>query len=170
MQDTFETCPPLDIVLIGATLDNYQPNENELNFLRKTFKSPTCQAFLTICGGMMPPLQAGLLQGLRATAPRPMLPQLRKDAPGTTWTERRWERDGKMWTSGTLLNGTDMMSEWAASVWGRDVQKDLMGVVLEFGGWPVRDVGYQDDDMRLGGWVPGGINVDVDGAEVDVKG
>lgn len=151
---------------MGATFDvpPYQPNEAELTFIRNTYNSPTLQAFLTICGGMLPALQAGLLEGKRATAPRPMIEYLRQTAPGTEWTERRWEVDesGKMWTSGTLLNGTDMIREWAGRTFGTDMRKDLMAVLLEFGGWPVRDVSFGDDEARFA--------KAMNGTEVEVKG
>lgn len=139
--DTFETCPPLDVALMGAHNWGYQPTEAELAFIRKTFEN--CTHFLTICGGMMAPLMAGCLQGQRATAPRMMLEQLRKDAPGVKWTERRWERseDGKLWSSGTLLNGTDMMKAFGEEVFGGE--GTLMEMTIDLGAWPVRDVTFK---------------------------
>lgn len=83
-QDTFTSCPPLDICLIGATLDNppYTPTPGEIQYLRDTYYSPTLQSLLTICGGMVPALQAGLLEGKRATAPRMMIPMFKGMASG----------------------------------------------------------------------------------------
>lgn len=127
---------------------NYQPNPTELSFLKAQHASPTLHSFLTICAGMIPALQAGLLSGRRATAPRPMLAQLKKDAPHVNWTERRWEHDGKIWTSGTLLNGLDMMRAWASSVWGREEgqeEQSLAEFTLDLCGWPDRDVEYRDE-------------------------
>ena len=140
-QDTFETCPVLDVALMGAHGYDYQPNEAELAFVRRTFES--CKYFLCICGGMMAPLQAGILHGRRATAPRMMLQQLKKDVKGVDWTERRWEHDGKLWTSGALLNGLDMMRVFGEEVLGGKEKESLMGMLLDIGAWPIRDVMYK---------------------------
>lgn len=45
--DSFETCPSLDVVLIGAYFVGYEPSEKELEFIKKSYnecvspKSPT---------------------------------------------------------------------------------------------------------------------------------
>jgi len=154
MQDTFEGCPKLDVALMGAHKFSYQPNENELSFIRKTFES--CEYFLCICGGMMAPLQAGILHGHRATAPRMLLQQLKKDVGAVDWTEKRWEHDGKLWTSGALLNGLDMMKAFGEEVFGAKEEKNLMNVLLDIGGWPVRDVMYHGSEGL--GLVAAGVN------------
>jgi transcriptional regulator GlxA family with amidase domain len=86
--DSFATCPPLDIVLMGAHNYLYRPNEAELAFVRKAYDD--CTAFLAICGGVQVPLAAGLLVGRKATGPRLMLDMLRQQAPQTevsdTWS------------------------------------------------------------------------------------
>lgn len=141
VQDTFETCPRLDIALMGAHRHDYQPNEAELAFIRKTFES--CMYFLCICGGIMAPLQAGILHGCRATAPRMMLQQLKKDTKGVDWTEKRWEHDHKLWTTGALLNGLDMMKAFAEEVLGGKEKGTLMNVLLDIGAWPIRSMVYK---------------------------
>ncbi|KAK7950889.1 class I glutamine amidotransferase-like protein [Apiospora aurea] len=139
--DSFETCPPLDIVLMGAVLQqDYKPNEAELAFVRKSYED--CAAFLTICGGMMVPLQAGILKGLTCTAPRPMLPMLRETAPETKWAEKRWVRDGKAWTSGVLLNGQDLMVAFVREYWGGE--GSLGEALIQMGNWPLRSVNYDE--------------------------
>jgi transcriptional regulator GlxA family with amidase domain len=138
-QDSFETCPPLDIVLIGAYLPDYSPTEAELAFIRKAHDN--CLAFLTICGGFMPAQLAGILVGKTATAPRFWVPKLQKEDPRTTWVDKRYVRDGKIWTSGALLNGLDMMREFMLENW-----PELTKVSISLGGWPVRDVEYHGND------------------------
>lgn len=56
--------------------------------------------------------QAGVLDGLRATVTRNLLPMLKQLAPKVTWTEKRWETDdsGKVWTSGGVTNGYDSLA------------------------------------------------------------
>lgn len=108
--------------------------------MRKAWEE--CSAFLTICGGVTVPLQAGILAGKTATAPHMMLDMLRVNAPKTEWATKRWARDGKLWTSGTLLNGMDMMANFMKHYWGGE------GTYVEFlskvGAWPDRDVDYKD--------------------------
>lgn len=139
VQDSFATCPTLDIVLIGAYYMGYTPTEAELDFIRKAYDEST--SFLTICGGFIPAQLAGVLAGKTATAPRFMVPELQKQDPRTTWVERRWVRDGKVWTSGALLNGLDLMREFLREYW-----PELTAVATPLGGWPVRENEYQGMD------------------------
>lgn len=138
-QDSFESCPPLDIVLIGAFYPTYKPIEAELSFIRKAYAD--CTAFLTICGGMFPAQLAGVLEGKTATAPRFIVPELQKQDPRTTWVEKRAVRDGKLWTSGALLNGLDLMREFIKEYW-----PELASVGAPLAGWPVRGLEYEGTD------------------------
>ncbi|KAF2761694.1 class I glutamine amidotransferase-like protein [Pseudovirgaria hyperparasitica] len=138
--DSFETCPPLDIVVMGACEFAYTPTEAELNFIRKAYSD--CSAFIAVCGGMMTPMQAGLLKGKTATCPLPILSQLEATAPETTWVRKRFHRDGKLWTTGTLLNGLDAMAEFADETWGG--KGTLMDHAMKMCAWPRRDVYYKD--------------------------
>ncbi|KAI9154943.1 Protein RTA1 [Paramyrothecium foliicola] len=140
--DSFESCPPLDIVLYGAHGIDYQPNEAELAFARKVWDD--CSAFITICGGIEVPLQAGILKGRRATAPRGFLGRYRELAPGTEWVEKRWERDGKLWTSGALINGQELMRAFTHEYWG-EREDALVRVMAKMGSWTDRDVDYKDE-------------------------
>lgn len=137
-QDSFTTCPPLDIVLMAANKMDYEPVPAEISFIRTNFE--TCSAFIAVCGGFRYLLQAGLLEGKTATAPRAMLERLRLTSPGTDRVEKRWCRDGKRWTTGQLVNGLDAMRAFAESVWSG--QDGLVESVLDNGSWPVRDVDY----------------------------
>ncbi|BCS27838.1 uncharacterized protein APUU_60887S [Aspergillus puulaauensis] len=143
--DSFTTCPQLDIVLLGATKITYRASETEKAFLRKIHD--TCAAFLCVCGGFEPVLSAGLLQGKTATAPRFLIPSLRESAPDTNWVERRYVADGKIWTTGVLLNGLDMVVAFARNVWGGQDGEGpgIVDVMASTGGWPQRDVEYRDD-------------------------
>lgn len=137
-QDSFETCPALDIVLMAAHRPGYTPNEAELCFVRKAYEDSS--AFLTICGGFDAPLRAGLLNGKTATAPRFMLETLRTEAPGTKWVEKRWARDGKLWTSGALLNGLDLMVAFVRDTYAN--MPEVINAMVELGGWPDRGAEY----------------------------
>ncbi|KAK2592699.1 hypothetical protein QQS21_009600 [Conoideocrella luteorostrata] len=137
---SFEDCPPLDIAIIGANNFGYTPNETELDFVRKTYSS--CSAFITVCGGMVVPLRAGVLSGKTATAPRFMLDMLKEQSPEVQWVEKRWVRDGKLWTSGALLNGMDLGTAFVQEVWAE--RKELVDFLLRVGSWVSRDLDYKD--------------------------
>lgn len=146
--DSFETCPPLDIVLIGAHDFKYTPNAVELAYVRKAYEEST--AFLSICGGIQVPLMAGLLEGKKATGPRMMLDVLRQQAPNTEWLEKRWVQDGKLWTSGAMLNGQDMMYAFTNRYWGGDGEDEtLLGFTTKGTAWPNRDVDYKDVPWKI---------------------
>ncbi|KAL8705832.1 MAG: hypothetical protein Q9201_001055 [Fulgogasparrea decipioides] len=101
------TCPPLDVLLIGGPHPSYRPSPPVQRFLRTQYDH--VRAFMTVCSGYVPALFSGILDGKTATAPRELLPLLREKAPGVQWVERRWVRDGKIWTSGAVANGQEMM-------------------------------------------------------------
>ena len=124
---------------MGQRKVGYAENEAELAFIRKAYND--CAAFLAICGGFESAHRAGLLKDKTATAPRVILDQLRKESPDTNWVEKRWARDGKIWTSGILLNGLDLMMAFAKHTW--PAKAELVNVLLEMGAWPVRNVEYE---------------------------
>jgi transcriptional regulator GlxA family with amidase domain len=130
---------------MGAHDSKYTLNEAELDFIRKSFNE--CEAFITICGGFLSAMQAGLLEGRTATGPRPFLEGLRQAAPGVKWVEKRWARDGKLWTSGALLNGLDLTRAIVTEYWGG--KDTLAEFVLALGAYPVRDVNYADVEGNL---------------------
>ncbi|KAI9162749.1 Isonitrile hydratase [Paramyrothecium foliicola] len=140
LHNSYEDCPPLDIVLMGACEVHYKPTEADIAFIRKSYED--CSAFITICGGFMVPMQAGLFEGKTVTGPRPMLDTLRQTAPGSKWLEKRWVRDGKLWSSGTLLNGLDLMYAFTTHYWGGE--GSLIERLSQFGAWPNRDIDYKD--------------------------
>ncbi|RDK47561.1 hypothetical protein M752DRAFT_260923 [Aspergillus phoenicis ATCC 13157] len=139
--DSFTTCPPLDIVLIGAGQMGYQATTTEKDFLRKCYAE--CSAFLSVCGASDALLATGILEGKTATGPLSFLPLFRQMAPGTNWVEKRWVRDGKIWTTGTLLNGLDMIAAFGREVWGGE--GSLVEHVLRTGYFPSRNVDYEDE-------------------------
>lgn len=89
---------------------------------------------------MIPAQLAGVLEGKTCTAPRFLIEQLNKEDPRTKWVEKRYVRDGKVWTSGALLNGLDLMRDFALEYW-----PELTKVAIPLGGWPVRSVEYNDN-------------------------
>lgn len=119
----------------------YQPTEAELEFVRKSYDDST--AFITVCGGIEVPRLAGVLKGKTATSPRFGLEGYRQQSPETNWVEKRWVRDGKLWTSGALLNGLDLMTNFCHEYWGGG-EDTLCGTMSRIGAFPNRDVDYKD--------------------------
>lgn len=78
-----------------------------------------------------------------------MLPFLREQAKNVNWVERRWARDGKIWTSGALLNGLDLMRAFVQETWGGEGAGKVASVLLELGHFPVRDVEYEDAPSKV---------------------
>ncbi|KIW19678.1 hypothetical protein PV08_00252 [Exophiala spinifera] len=130
---------------MGAHNVGYQPNEVELAYVRKAYENSS--AFITVCGGIQAALDAGVLKGKSATCPRFLLPYARKTAPDTKWEEKRWQRDGKLWTSGALLNGLDLIRAFGKEMWGGE--GSLVNYWLEMGHFPERDVNYGDAPSKV---------------------
>lgn len=97
------------------------------------------------------PRRAGLLDGKTATGPRPILGAWQAQSPGTGWVERRWVQDGKMWTSGALLNGCDLVHNFVRQVWGQEGSPSagLVDMAAKMGAWPDRDVEYKDVPWKI---------------------
>ncbi|GAW11011.1 hypothetical protein ANO14919_003500 [Xylariales sp. No.14919] len=144
---SFKTSPPLDIVIIGAHCFGYVPNEAELAFVRKSFDE--CAAFIAVCGGVDVPRLAGLLEGKTVTGPRLFLDAWRTQSPATNWVEKRWERDGKLWTSGALFNGTDLMHNFIKRTWGATPAGVIGDYAAKVGAWPDRDIDYKDVPWKV---------------------
>ena len=128
------------------------PTPTDLQFLRT--QHPNLTAFLCICYGSQAPLMAGLLDNLTATGPREMLPMMRAMHPKVKFVEKRWVRDGKMWTSGALLNGLDLVRAFVGETWGTAADgkgkgeglkptENLADWAVELGHWPDRGVEYE---------------------------
>ena len=132
---------------MGANTIDKEPSEAELNFIRQSYEH--CAAFITICGGFLAPMKSGIFQGKTVTAPRFILDSLRKENSGANFVERRWQRDGKLWTSGALLNGLDCMQAFARGTWGL-TKGEMIEAILGIGGWPARDDEYKDVDRVNG--------------------
>lgn len=126
---------------MGASELTYHPSETEIAYVRKCYED--CTHFLTICAGSYVPIVAGLLKGKEAAAPLMLLDLWKQQYPDIQWVEKRWHRDGKMWTSGALLNGLDLMRAFMTEIWGGK-KSTLSGKIMSECGVPNRDVNYND--------------------------
>ncbi|KIW30748.1 uncharacterized protein PV07_02452 [Cladophialophora immunda] len=114
----------LDALLIPGPDPNLIPEEDVLAFLR-AHKEADQTDFLVICTGSFPAGFAGLLDGKRITGPRGLLGKLKEKFPAANFVDRRWERDGRMWSSGGITNGLDL----TAAYLHYKVQKELADLV-----------------------------------------
>ncbi|KAL9614338.1 MAG: hypothetical protein Q9167_001141 [Letrouitia subvulpina] len=117
--DSIDTCPPLDILLVGGPVPDYRPSPAVQKFLRTQYEH--VETFITICTGFIPALYSGIFDGKVATAPRELLPELAKEAPQVKWAEKRFTRDGKLWTSGSVANGQQLMIAYVREKYPKEI-------------------------------------------------
>ncbi|KAL8710312.1 MAG: hypothetical protein Q9220_005082 [cf. Caloplaca sp. 1 TL-2023] len=132
------TCPPLNILLIGGPHPSYRPSPAMTAFIKSQYEH--VNALMVICTGYTATLFSGILDGKEATAPKELLPMLRSEAPAVKWVEKRWTRDGKLWTSGAVANGMELMAAFMRSEFGE--QRELVETVLGMSDMPVRGQEY----------------------------
>lgn len=100
----------MDYLVIPGPAPNYVTTPAEQEFIRAQFAEVS--AILTVCTGIIPAVQSGIVAGQRATAPRGLIPLMKQQAPDVEWVEKRWttNENGRLWSSGAVTNGTDMMA------------------------------------------------------------
>lgn len=96
-----------------------------------------------VCTGVFVALPTHLLASKRATAPKMLLPMLQAQHPETHWEEKRWVRDGDLWSSGGVTNGLDMMAAFMRERWPE--KRQLIECMLE-----IADVGERGQEYTGG--------------------
>lgn len=121
----------------------------EVAYVQKAYAG--CQAFMTVCGGAQVGVQAGLFAGKTVTGPRYMLPTLSEMVPDAHWVKKRYVQDGKLWTTGALVNGLDMMAAFMRQTWSAKAMGDtetstsFVEYGLHWGSSLDRDIDYKDE-------------------------
>lgn len=104
---TFGGCPQLDYLLVpggeGTRVEVH--NEVLVEFVRK--QAERCRAVLSVCTGSFILHRAGLLSGRSATTHWASLERLRA-LGDVTVVERRFVRDGNVWTAAGVSAGIDL--------------------------------------------------------------
>lgn len=90
----------LDVLLMPGPDPSYVPPADVIAFLKLHQQKSKEMDFLVICTGSFTAGYAGLLDGKNVTAPRGLLGDVKKKFPKAKFGERRWERDGRIWSSG----------------------------------------------------------------------
>ncbi|KAG8418975.1 hypothetical protein J3459_011834 [Metarhizium acridum] len=85
---TFDTAPPLDVLVLGGGLGSLPTDqvEPEISFLKAVF--PSLKYLFTVCTGSAMAARAGLLDGLRATSNNAVWKQVVECGPKTHWVAR----------------------------------------------------------------------------------
>ena len=106
---TFETAPPLDVVVVpgGVGSRTEMKNERMLDWLRGV--AADCSWITSVCTGAAILCEAGLAQGCKVTTHWGYIETLRKDAPDSDVLEKvRYVRDGRLVTAAGVSAGIDM--------------------------------------------------------------
>ena len=117
---SFKDCPPLDYLLIpGGQGTRAEVNNSELlEFVRR--QAASCREVLSVCTGSFILQAAGLLDGKRATTHWASLDRLRA-LRGVTVDEKRFVRDGHIWTAAGVSAGIDLALALVADQAGEEV-------------------------------------------------
>lgn len=91
----------LDILLIPGPDPGRSTAEEEKVFIRG--HTEKAKAVMTVCTGVFPAADSGILDGKSVTAPRALIPMLKERYKDVKWVEKRWATDGNIWTSGKLV-------------------------------------------------------------------
>ena len=119
--------------MIPGPEPKYQASAAEKEFIRSQL--PGLKHAFGICTGTFVFAQAGVLDKLTVTGPRTLVPLLKQIAPNAEWTEKRWEVDssGKVWTSGGVTNGHDMLAAFIRKEYAPEIA-ELVCTMADVGG------------------------------------
>ena len=117
---SFDTCPPLDYLLVpgGWGTRKEVANGELLEFVKRQFGS--CKHVLSVCTGAFILQAAGLLKGKKATTHWRSLDRLR-NFQDVTVMEQRFVRDGNIWTAAGISAGIDLALAFVAEQAGEEI-------------------------------------------------
>jgi cyclohexyl-isocyanide hydratase len=125
----FKSCPKLDMLLVpgGTGINPMLLDCPTLAFIRR--KAAQAKYVTSVCTGSLLLGAAGLLEGKRAACHWLSLPLLK--AFGARPSNRRIERDGRIWTAGGITAGIDFGLWVAGQIAGPRVAKEIQ-LVLQY--------------------------------------
>jgi cyclohexyl-isocyanide hydratase len=120
---TYETCPPLDIVMVpgGPGQQDLMEDEAALSFLRK--QAAGAKYVTSVCTGSLVLAAAGLLKGNRATSHRAAIEHLA--LLGAIPTKERVVVDGDVVTGAGVASGIDFALTLASILEGEAVAREI---------------------------------------------
>ncbi|TFK26556.1 ThiJ/PfpI [Coprinopsis marcescibilis] len=111
---TFETCPPIDYLLVPGPSPATQLSEEGTKFIQKRF--PTLKGLFLVCTGAIVIAKTGILDGFKVNtnkvAARYMTEFLTMSKNVKWVVDRRFLVDGKVWSTGGVTAGIDLMAEF----------------------------------------------------------
>lgn len=116
----FSTCPRLDYLLIpgGQGTRKEVDNKNLIAFIQT--KAIHCQHLLSVCTGAFLLQKAGLLVGKKATTHWASIDRL-KQYSDVAVVQKRFVRDGNLWTSAGISAGIDLAFAFIAALSGEEI-------------------------------------------------
>jgi cyclohexyl-isocyanide hydratase len=120
---TYETCPPLDIVMVpgGPGQQDLMEDEAALSFLRR--QAAAAKYVTSVCTGSLVLAAAGLLKGKRATCHWAAIEHLA--LLGAIPTKQRVVIDGNVVTGAGVASGIDFALKLAAILEGEQVAREI---------------------------------------------
>ena len=104
--DTFETAPPLDVLVIPGAEDISCISDNSIDWIKNQTKETKFTA--SVCTGALILQRAGLLAGRKATTHWMLAEELAKDPQIEVLADMRYVQDGNIVTSQGVSAGIDM--------------------------------------------------------------
>ncbi len=135
---TYETCPPLDVIMVpgGPGQQNLMEDEATLSFLRK--QAATAKYVTSVCTGSLVLGAAGLLKGKRATCHWNALEHLK--LLGAIPVSEKVVVDGNIVTGAGVTSGIDFALRLAAILEGEEAAREIQ-LGIEYDPEPPFDVG-----------------------------
>jgi transcriptional regulator GlxA family with amidase domain len=121
---SFENSPQLDYLLIPGGRGTRTEVNNKVLTDFVSAQADTCKVVLSVCTGSFILHSAGLLKAKKATTHFSMLDNLR-DLQGVEVVEKRFVKDGKIWTSAGVSAGIDMALDLIAREAGEETAGSL---------------------------------------------
>jgi transcriptional regulator GlxA family with amidase domain len=129
----YSNCPKLDYLLIPGVHDSTKIPPETLRFMRAKFEE--CKGVLTICTGSVALARADVLDGKEVCTNKAMLKILEEEGllnKKVKWVrDKRWNLDGKVWSSAGVAAGIDLAVEFARREFG-DVVPNWVARVFEY--------------------------------------
>jgi transcriptional regulator GlxA family with amidase domain len=116
---SFADAPKLDYLLVPGGMGTRKEVENKFLIDFVAEKAETCRIILSVCTGSFILHSAGLLKSKKATTHFSMLDNLR-NLDDVEVVEKRFIKDGKVWTSAGVSAGIDMALELIAEEAGEE--------------------------------------------------
>ncbi len=135
---TYETCPPLDVVMVpgGPGQQELMEDEATLSFLRR--QAATAKYVTSVCTGSLVLGAAGLLKGKRATSHWAALEHLKP--LGAIPVAERVVIDGNIVTGAGVASGIDFALTLAAILEGEEAAREIQ-LQIEYDPAPPFDSG-----------------------------